>query len=227
MSDEEPTNIDSDQEFPFEDAIDAHRHATGVYVDGEPRDRGIFTHADREQIIQLREFDSPQQRSNVRGRQVQRVLDALHDIPMLVWLDDLTKERIYDSLDSTFYHRVMRDITQFLYQGSERDTEMVESAVGAGVGDVEFSQGDWNLLRSVDVDITIDLAPDPDVAMELVEAGEYNRLTLEQIGVLVREGLLDEEDYEHLNWMGRPSDAPASPEPIDEEEEETNTTDES
>lgn len=227
---DENTGEDTDdwhERSPLTDAESVFKHATGVYtVDGEPRDRGIFTHADREYIIGEREYNSRQQQFNVHSRQLKRVGDALQDIQMLPWIEDETKAEFFEDSPPAFLHRVLRDLTKFIYAGSGRDTALVENAVMSAISESEAAKG-GGTLRSVDVDISIDHAPDPTVAMALVEDGEYDRLTLEQIGVLAREGLLDAEDYEHLNWPGLLSDPPAPPEPIGEEEEDRDTEDES
>lgn len=176
----------------------AAMYATGVYTsDGDPRDRGIFTHADREYIIGDRESDTPQQRSNVRGRHVQRISDAIQDFQLLLRLDDRTKDRIFGDAAVPWVHQTLRDIVRFYYEGMERDKEIVENAITSAVWEAD-SAADEGEIKNVDTEITVEKAPDLETALEIFENGEYRRLTLEQIGVLAREGVLDKDDWEKL-----------------------------
>lgn len=203
------------------DAEAAAMHASGVYTsDGEPRGRGIFTHADREYIIGVRESDTPQQRSNVRGRHVQRISDALQDFQLLLRLDDRTKNRIFGENPMVpWAHQTLRDIIRFFYEGMDRDKHIVENAVLSAVWEAE-SAADEGEVKNVETEITIAQAPDPETALEMFENGEYSRLTLEQIGVLAREGLLDEDDWQKLErWPFGLPDSPFDEAAEDDEEE--------
>jgi hypothetical protein len=183
---------------PLMDAKAARKSGSGVYTsDGEDRERGIFTPEGREYIIGVREANSPQQRSNVRSRQVQRVRDSLKDFQLLLRLDDRTKDRIFGDAPVPFVHQTLRDVVRFFYEGVDRDKEIIEDAVLSAVWEAE-SAADEGEVKSVDAEVTIEQGPDPDTALEMFENGEYGRLTLEQIGVLAREGLLDEDDWAKL-----------------------------
>lgn len=192
---------DSESRIPddlYSEAV--KKQGSGVYTpDGEPRDRGIFTHADREYIIGERQSDTPQQRSNVRGRHVQRLSDAIQDFQLLLRLDDLTKDRIFEGAPVPWVHQTLRDVVRFYYEGMDRDKEIVENAVTSAVWEAEGA-ADEGEVKTVESKITIEQAPDPETALEMFENGEYTRLTLEQIGVLAREGLLDEDDWQKLEW---------------------------
>lgn len=198
MTEDDPPGEPWYERNPVFDSEASAMHATGVYTgEGEPRERGIFTHADREYIIGQRETDTPQQRSNVRGRHVQRTKDAIKDFQLLLRLDDRTENRIFDDPPMPWVHQTLRDIVRFYYESNDRDKQIVENAVTSAVWEAE-SAADEGEIKSVDTGITIEQAPDPETALQIFNNGEYSRLTLEQIGVLAREGLLDEDDWRKL-----------------------------
>lgn len=204
---------DDDQEAPwFErsplfDLEAAEKFGTGVYrKGGKPRDRGVFTHADREYIIGEREFKSPQHRSNVRSKQLQRITDSFDDVPLLLLLDDRTKERFFDELSPLYAHHTLRDFIRFFYEGMGLEKEIVKDAVLSAIWESESVAAEHDVM-SVDVEITIEQGPNLETALEMIEEGEYHRLTFEQIGALARKGLLDADDWEKLDWS-IPEDSP-------------------
>ena len=199
MTEEDPPEEPWHERNAPKDAEVAAMYAYALYTDGEPRGRGIFTHVDREYIVGVRESDTPQQRSNVRGKQVQRISDALDDFELLNHLDDRTKDRIFQDAAVPFVHQTLRNIVRFFYEGVDRDKEIVEDAVESAVWEAESAGADGE-VKSVDAEVTIEQAPDPHTALEMFKNEEYDRLTLEQIGVLAREGLLEGDDWKKLEW---------------------------
>lgn len=168
--------------------------------DGKKRERGIFTHSDREAIVGDREYNTRQRRSQVRSRQVQRITDALADFRLLLRLDDLTKRRVFEDVPDTLVDQTLRAIVRFYYQtGMGSDEERLENVVESAVSTSELWSGNER-LKSVNVGISIERAPDPKTALEMYKNGEKHELTFEQIGVLVREGLLEEGELAELNW---------------------------
>lgn len=113
---------------------------------------------------------------------------------MLLHLDDRTKDRIFNDTAGPWIHQTLRDLVRFYYEAIDRDREVVENAVTSAVWEAEGA-ADEGEIKTVDTEITVKKAPDPETALEIFENGDYNRLTLEQIGVLAREGVLDKDDW--------------------------------
>jgi hypothetical protein len=163
----------------------------------EEQGRGIFTPRDREWIVGLREYDIPQQDSNVRGDVVDRIRNSLNDFELLTELDDTTRRRLYKHHTGAAVHQYLTEIIEFAYRGVDCDTEVIETAVTSAIYHAEAAEEE-NKVQSVDVDIDVEHAPNLEKAKQLLDRGEEYRLSLDEIGALVREGELDEDDLETL-----------------------------
>jgi hypothetical protein len=168
------------------------------------RPRGILTDADRRYLWGLTEYASRQTESNRRGDIRGRVLNALLDLSYLSMLEDRDRDMILDELQEEHRGEIYSSIgtlIEFLYLGHDRDLQEIEEFVAHGIHSAEGGRGSpyEGGLKEVNVEIELDWDWDAQEILERYRSGEGYQLTPAEIGILVREGHLDEEDLWQLS----------------------------
>lgn len=195
MADENNTETDDDNPLLAPNATPIEDRVYGP--EGEPRDRGIFTHPDREYIIGDREHSSPQSKSNVRRKQIERIRNSFQDFELLPLLDDRVKERLFEDMSPAFAHQTLQDLIRFYYEGFDRNRTIIKDAVHTGLAEAEAEAAAIEGIKRVTVDINIDRS-NPQKALSKIEEGDPGRLWDQEIAMLARRGLLEKKHLEEL-----------------------------
>lgn len=169
----------------------------------EKRPRGILSHADREFLYGLREYEHPQTAANRKQDIRDRIIHALADFPLLwLYLPADEREKIFTgALSERELEACLQAMLSFVYQGLDRDTERFEDLIelAVHVGENTEKLGRWN-GEATDVEVSIDIEYNPDIdrlKARLAEDGGAG-LTPSEIGMLVRAGELTMEELEGL-----------------------------
>lgn len=184
------------------DAVRKMKAEEGV----EERPRGVFSHADREYLWGIKDFDWEQSESNARSRIRERIINGVRDFLHLPGLQDRDREMIFDELAPNEVSGRVSSLLEFVYLGMGRDTDALERIVENAVYNAERAAGDGGTysggVSTVEVSIDIDRHPDVEEIHDRLESGEGHRLTNAEVGLLLREGYLDPEDVERLEAPG-------------------------
>lgn len=171
------------------------------------RDRGMLTDTDRRYLwgaveYQQRQTDS-RRRQDIRGRFAQ----GLRDIAYLGMLNERDDEKLFNALDEPKHRMVLSNLTHWLYLHFDGDIEWLEQTIALGISNAEkelrdddttyYAGGD--LDAGIEVDIDVRRGFNVDRIERQLRQGESHTLTPTEIGVLVREGRLDETDLEKLD----------------------------
>lgn len=201
MTDETPPDEESEHtEF------NARTMELGPFGPWEERERGMFTEADRDHIAGTAEFGSPQARSNANRRVRQRTVDGVTDLAYLAQLDERQREKVFAEFredgDLGDLRTAVSAFVEFLYLGLDCDEAWIGEALEDGIGNAEHrlvGGGGYYGTATVGVDIQVEPGYDVDEIEERFRAGQEHTLTPAEVGVLVREGRVDEVDIWNLS----------------------------
>ena len=178
------------------------------------RERGLLTRTDREFLVGIKEYEHDQSAINKRRDIRTRVCSGLLDLQLLGRVSDTDRERIFSQIDKGDIHESIAVLIAFTYSGLDGNTRAIEQMVESGLfkaerGGIEGYQGG---AKDVNVDIDLTLEYDVEQIYDRFKEGRGDDLTPAEIGVLVREGRLDPEDYKELSWREdeRPRNTPAA-----------------
>lgn len=189
------------------------------------RDRGMLTDTDRQFLWGVKTYDSKVTRSERRRAIRERVEHTLLDLFYLTMLDDDQRERVFEAIEGGQEPGELRSavasLVEFLYLGLDGDVEWFEETLSHGIHNAERELQDnektfyagASVDAGVDVDIEVTRGYDVGEIEARLRSGRGNTLTPAEVGVLVREGRVDEEDIWDLSHggAGTPPTEAASP----------------
>lgn len=166
------------------------------------RDRGIFTKTDRQFVLGQKDYEYQQSSINKRRDIRNRVYNSFLDFQFLPHVAESERDKLFSEIESRELHESVSDLISFLYGGIDGNIwaieEMVESGLWkAEIGGIDGYQGG---ARNVEVDIELTFEHDVNEIYRRFKQTGGHDLTPAEIGVLVREGRLDPEEYEQLEW---------------------------
>lgn len=175
------------------------------------RPRGLLTDTDRQFMWGVKEYPHESTASNRRADIRERMENGLRDLFYLTMLSDRDRERILDDLkehgEPGELRSAIASLIQFLYIGLDADEDVLAETLAHGIGNAEnellpddktYYSG-ASVEAGVDVEIDIKRGFDVDDIEERLRAGRGTTLTPAEVGVLVREGRVDEEDIWNLS----------------------------
>jgi len=184
----------------IEDGTEQTDSGGGQSITPEDRPRGILSKTDREYLCGLKEYAQPQTDANRRQDIRERVENGLNDFTLLwMLLEQDEREKVFDGLGEDGTDEVIESMVTFAYLGIGRDRTRLEESIERGV--LAAANAD-KLFRSAgratDVDVSIDIEYDPDPEKLYRRLEEGTQLSDAEVGVLVRSGKLDAEDFKEL-----------------------------
>lgn len=168
------------------------------------RPRGILTDTDRRFLWGIKQYEHQQTASNRRNSMRERVRHGILDLFFMTMLEDGDRNRVFEALEDTdpgSLESAVSSFIRFLYLGLDRDKTAIEGMVEHGIHNAETPKGSGVYqggVKEVNVNIEIDYDYDAEEIYERYQSGGDYRLTPAEIGVLVREEMLDEDDLELL-----------------------------
>lgn len=165
-------------------------------------DRGIFTKGDRQYLLGDKEYSTDQAKRSKHQDLRTRIQNVILDFNLLSDISEKDRKLIFNHIDRGMLLQSISAFIAFVYSGLEGDVEFIEAAVEQGIFNGERGIMDGYEGDSTGVDASIDLKQEYD-ADELYE--RYRRemgsdLTVEEVGILVREGYFEPADLEQLKW---------------------------
>lgn len=185
------------------------------------RDRGILTDIDRQFIWGTKTYDNKVTRSERRRTIRNRFEDGIRDLSYLTMLSERDRGKVVSSIQEAGSPGELRsaiaNLISFLYLELD-DVEWFEETVAHGISNAEGELLDGettyytgsSLGADVDVDIEVRRGYNVDEIEERLRAGEEHTLTPAEVGVLVREGRVDPDDLETLDFTRNGSLFPAA-----------------
>lgn len=186
----------------------------------EERERGILTDVDRQFLLGVKDYKTRQQNSERRGIIRDRIVNAIRDLSYFSKLDEDYRQRVFSAVENETGRGELREsvaaLIQFLYLGIDADLEWFEETIAHGISNAERelqNDGTYYPGSSVDAGVNVDIEVtrgyDVDEIEERLRAGQDHTLTPAEVGVLVREGRIDDEDIWDLSGGkgGIPSDS--------------------
>lgn len=167
-------------------------------VIGPERKNSLLTSTNREFLTGHKEYDSRQRRYEQRKSIRERVVAGIRDLPLLLWLDNNEREWVLDELDDEEFERYVTAFLEFVYEMLDYDSAELENIITSAVSHAEQEREMGDRLKAVDTTIGIDYSPDPKAIYERFQSEGPHALTPAEIGILVRKGLIQENDLETL-----------------------------
>lgn len=165
-------------------------------------DRGIFTKGDRQYLLDEKKYSTDQAKRSKHQDLRTRIQNVVLDFNLLRYISEKDRNLIFNHIDRGMLLQSLSEFISFVYSGLEGDVEFIEAAVERGIfngerGIMEGYEGD-----STGVEASIDLKQeyDADELYERYRSGMGSDLTVEEVGILVREGYFEPEDLERLKW---------------------------
>lgn len=170
------------------------------------RPRGLLTDTDRRFLWGIKEYEHEQTASHRRRQIRERVEHGILDLFYTTMLEEADRNQVFEALEeaeSGSLESAVGSFIEFLYLGLDKDREAIENMVSHGIHNAESEPGRYGPyeggIKEVNVDIEVDFAYDADEIYERYQSESAYQLTPAEIGVLVREGMLDEEDLALLS----------------------------
>lgn len=179
------------------------------------RERGILSDTDRQFLWGVKDYDdSPSTVSQRRGTIRDRFVNGFLDLSLLDLLNERQRESIVERLEQEGEVAQLRqsvaDLVAFAYREMDGDTEWLEETLMQAIDkaeremqpdDKEYYTGiRTGFLVDVDVEIDVDRGYDVDEIEERFRSGYANTLTPAEVGVLVREGRVDPDELDRLDF---------------------------
>lgn len=168
------------------------------------RPRGILSKTDRKYLAGLKDYKHEQSELNRKQEIRQRAQNSLRDFALLTnHLSNKEKGKIFSSFEEDELEELLSIVLMFIYQGTGRDISQLESIIKSGLmSDISLAAGRPRVIdiKSISVDIDIEMEPDIDDAYDRFDRGEI--LSPEEIGLLVRNGRLSTEEIQELDRSG-------------------------
>lgn len=165
------------------------------------RPRGILSKTDRNYLAGRKDYKHEQSELNRKQEIRQRTENSLRDFVFLTnYLESNQKEKIFSAFEEDELEDLFSVIFAFIYEGTGRDITQLEKIIKSGLmSDISRGAGKPHItdVKSVSVDIDIEMKPDVDEAHDRFKQGKV--LTPEEIGLLVRHGRLSSGELQELD----------------------------
>jgi hypothetical protein len=186
-----------------------------VTEDPRERDQGMLTYDDRAYLIGEKEVNGPSE-VQLRQRMRDRIRNGLLDFKLLLYyLDERDVQTIFDNISDPPWpdgfgggevYRGSKYALSFIYYGIEECThasfsKLLEDAIESSLLPRQNSEG-HDVFPNASVDIEVEWpyeSINTDLVLKKLREGE--RPSEQEIGALVREGDLSEEDWALLREM--------------------------
>lgn len=202
MSEDNNSEPAEDQNGFFDGIEELEDEDQTPLLEPKNRPRGILSHTDREYLCGQKEYKHAQSEANRRQEIRERISNGLQDFTMLWWLLDADeRDQIFDEMDSEILFECLSGMIAFSYLGLDKDDERLEEVVNRGVYlGANYDSTDRSMGKATDVNTSIDIKYDPNIdeLYERLQNGQGDQLTPAEIGVLVREGKLEQSDLVQL-----------------------------
>lgn len=165
-------------------------------------DRGIFTKGDRQYLFDEKEYSTDQAKRSKHQDLRTRIQNAILDFNLLREISEQDRRLIFQHHDKGILLESVSMLIAFVYSGLGGDIDFIEAAIERGIFNAERGVMEGYERETTGVEASIELKQEYD-AKELYERyrrEEGDDLTIEEVGILVREGYLGPEDLEHLKW---------------------------
>lgn len=174
----------------------------GNHIDLKKRPRGILSHSDREYLWGLRDYKHPQSELNRKQDIRERVSNALHDFPTLLFLmGGIEVNEVFEGeLNTGELQPSLEAMIALVYLGMHEDDKLLAEIIENGVQlSTKLRRDQW-VGKAFDVDVSIDINHNPrtDLLQQKLKEGKEDQLNPAEIGALVREGKIDSDDLEAL-----------------------------
>lgn len=183
---------------------------TAVGFMNSERSRGILSKTDRDYLAGGKDYKHEQSELNRKQEIRQRIENSLKDFTIIVnYIDAEQKEKIFSAFEEDELEDLFSLIVAFMYEGIGRDIDQLEEIIKSGLlSDISLGPSKPQItdVKSVSVDIDIQMEPDIDEAYDRFNQGKV--LLPEEIGLLVRHGRLSSEEIQELD-RSDPMDLPA------------------
>lgn len=169
-------------------------------VTGEDRDRGILTPADRNYLWEESDYEHIQSKYKAQERIQNRVWNAILDfVDLELKMNEENRSEVFERDDKKYLHNSIVMAFSFFYRGLDCDSDTFESIVEQAVYEAEtrtdHQQEDEEIPT---VDVTIEIERSPDLGELKKELTKGEPLTDREIGALVRNDALSEEQRKSL-----------------------------
>lgn len=170
------------------------------------RSRGILSKADREFLFGIKEYKHRQSVLNREQEIRTRTKNAIRDFGLLVdLLDEKERKRIFEALDDAEHGSVdefAAVVIEFLYQGIGRDSDRLEDIIARALYGIERKShgvgGYQGKVQEITTNIEIKRGYDADAIYERYKGGRGHELSPAEIGVLLLEGKLSDDELDDL-----------------------------
>lgn len=179
------------------------RAAEEIFSEPETdRTRGLFTESDRQFLLGEKEYEYEQSSINKRRDIRNRIHHTFLDFKFLRYLSESERDKLFSELDLREVHEGVSDLIAFVYAGTDGNVHAIEEIVKSGLSKAEVGgfAGYKGGVRNVEVDIELTFEHDVEEIYKRFKQTGGRDLTPAEVGVLVREGRLDPDEYEQLVW---------------------------
>lgn len=191
------------------EGIDLALRTSLIFINSE-RSRGILSKTDRDYLEGGKDYKHEQSELNRKQEIRQRIENSLKDFAIIMnYMGTEQKEKVFSAFEEGELEDLFSLIVAFMYEGTGRDIDQLEEIIKSGLlSDISFGPSKPQItdVKSVSVDINIEMEPDIDEAYDRFNQGKV--LLPEEIGLLVRHGRLSSEDIQKLD-RSDPMDLPA------------------
>jgi hypothetical protein len=166
------------------------------------RKRGLFTESDRQFLLGNKEYEHQQSSINKRRDIRNRIHHTFLDFQFLRYLSESERDKLFSEIESRELHHSVSDLIAFIYGGTDGNIQAIEEMVKSGLSKAEIGglDGYQGGARNVGVDIELIFEHEVEEIYKRFKQTGGRDLTPAEIGVLVREGRLNPDDYEQLAW---------------------------
>lgn len=202
MSEDNSSELTGDEDEFFDGVDEVDDEDQTPMLAPKKRPRGILSQTDREYLCGQKEYKHAQSEANRRQKIRERISNGLQDFSMIWWLLNADeRDQIFDEMDSETLFECLSGMIAFSYLGLGKDDDRLEEVVNRGVYlGANYDPTDRSMGKATDVNTSIDIEYDPDIdeLYERLQNGQGDQLTPAEIGVLVREGKLEQSDLAQL-----------------------------
>lgn len=166
------------------------------------KDRGIFTKGDRQYLLGEKEYSTDQAVRSKHQDIRTRIKNVIFDFNFLRRISQRDRRLIFENMDRGILLQSVSQFVAFIYSGIDGDVEFIEAAVEQGIFNAERGMMEGYEGKSTGVEASIELKQEYDAEelYQMYRRGTGSQLTIEEVGILVREGYLESEDLEQLRW---------------------------
>lgn len=175
------------------------------WPESKERPRGMLTDKDRQFLWGVLEYAHENTAINRRKVIRERAGNGILDLFYLTMLTDTDRGRVFEEeieaeAEAGELRTAVAGLIHFLYLEVDDSTGWLEETISHGIHNAEYSEDDDTRHGglTVDVDIEVNRGRDVSELDRRLRSGQGHTLSPEEIGILVREGLVDPDDLETL-----------------------------